>query len=335
MTDVESKSRLSEGSDVETRLRRSALAEEFEPLPRIGISAAVRRYWLLALLPVIVLVSVVGIVAAKRTPQYSAEARLIVGKLNISTPGAVAGYAQAAQDLASTYPLVIYSDGVVGRVARQLHMSKGAVRANLSATSVPSSSIVRVSGTGTSATQAINLANAASSALVSYLASFNRLNPDAERLHEELNAANVDYQHAASLVPATRDGRLDSTGQRLKANADTARAKVAGITSAYQQTLQNEAVSSLLQPMSAATGATSDRRSKLEVALLAALIAGAILGVALATLRANVVARRALTAPPWQPAGAVAEGNGEPAGKPPTMRNTVRWRSRSGPPGGA
>ena len=63
--------------------------EEFQPPPRIGVSAAVRRYWMLALLPLIVLVPVIGVVAAKRQPKYSAEARLIVGRLNISTPGAV------------------------------------------------------------------------------------------------------------------------------------------------------------------------------------------------------------------------------------------------------
>ena len=59
---------------------------------------------------------------------------------------------------------MIYSDGVIDRVARQLHMSRAAVRSDLSATSVPSSSIVRVDATASSAAQAIDLANAASQA---------------------------------------------------------------------------------------------------------------------------------------------------------------------------
>ena len=97
----------------------------------------------------------------------------------------------------------------------------------------------------------------------------------------------------------------------------------------------NEAVSSLLHRVSSASSATSDRASKLQIALLAALIGGAILGVALATLRANRDARQALTARAWHPVAAVPEGNGETANKPRPVRNTNRWRSRSGPPGSA
>jgi uncharacterized protein involved in exopolysaccharide biosynthesis len=320
-------------TDVESKSRRPpewaelARASEFEPLPRIGVLAAVRRYWLLALLPVIASVAVVGVVAAKRSPKYSAEARLIVGRLNVSTPAAISGYAQAATDLASTYPLVIDADGVVGPVARQLHMSKAAVRSALTATSVPGSSIVRIDTTASSARRAIDLANAASGALVSYLTNLNRNDPDAARLLHELSAANLAYEHAAAQVPPPTGRPLDATGQRLKANAATARAEVSGLTSAYQQTVLNGAVSSILQPVSSASSATSDKKSKLEIALLAALIGGAILGAGLATLHANTVARRALTAPSWQPADAAVGGNGEPSDKPSPVRSTSRWRS--------
>jgi len=310
----------------------SALAAEFEPVPRIGALVALRRHWLLALLPIIVLVPVVGVVAAKRTPKYSAEARLMAGQLNLSTAAAVAGYAQASQDLASTYPLMIYANPVIGRVARQLHISSAAVASGLTATSVPSSSIVRVDATAGSAKQAIDIANAASAALIHYVASFNRNNSDSPRLQKALLAANVAYEHAVAQMPSTSQGPLDPAGQRLKAKVDTARAAVAGLTSVYQQSLLNESASSLLRPLSSATGATSDKTRKLEIALFAAVIAGAILGVGLATLRANVVARRALTAPPWQPAGAGFEGDGGLADKPRPVRTTVRARSPSDPP---
>lgn len=338
MKAFESRSPVPGEAEVEAGRRRvpnsaaSALAAEFEPLPRIGVAAAVRRYWLLALLPIIVLVPVVGAVAAKRTPTYSAEARLMVGRLNLSTAGAVAGYAQAAQDLASTYPLVIYADPITGRVARRLHMSSAAVQSNLTATSVPGSPIVRIDATGSSAKEAIDIANAASAALVSYLGRLNQHDPDVARLQMALLAANVAYQHALAQMLSTSQGPLNSADQRLKAKVDTARASVAGINSVYQQTLSNQAVSTLLQPVSSATGATSNKTSKLETALFAALIAGAILGVALATLRANVVARRALIAPPWQPVGASFEGKDDPADKPRPVRSTARARSGSAPP---
>jgi capsular polysaccharide biosynthesis protein len=332
---VDTKSRGPREAEVEREPSHWALAEEFEPLPRIGVAAALRRYWMLALLPVLVLVPVVGVVAAKRQPKYSAEARLIVGRLNLSTPGAVSGFAQAAQDLASTYPLVIYADGVIGPITRELHMRKGAVRSELTATSVPGTSIVRVDATGTSARQAIDLANAASSALVSYLASFTKSDPDAARLRRRLQAANLAYERATVLVPSASGKSLDATGQQLKANADTARDSVAALNSAFQQAVLNESVSSLLQPVTSASSATSDRSSKLQIALLAALLAGAIIGVALATLRANMVARRALAAPSWQPTIGVPPGNGDLANKPRPLRTPSRWRARSGPPNGS
>ena len=70
-----------------------ALAAEFAPLPQVGLLQSARRYWLLVLLPILMFVPVAAVIAAKRTPTYTAEARLTVGRLNISTPGAVQGFA--------------------------------------------------------------------------------------------------------------------------------------------------------------------------------------------------------------------------------------------------
>jgi capsular polysaccharide biosynthesis protein len=307
-----------------------ALAAEFEPLPRIGVLQAARRHWLTALLPVLILVPVIGIVAAKRTPTYSAEARLMVGRLNISTPGAIAGFAQAAQDLASTYPLVVYADGVLNPLAKQLHMKRGEVRSNISATQVPSSSIVRLDATAKSSSGAIKLANAASNQLVSFLTSFSRDSGDVSRLRAELLSAEEAYQRAAAAVPPTTTGPLSPAAQKAKAAAETAKVQVNGIVSEFQATQQAQAVTSLLQPVSYATTATSDRSSKLQIALLAALVAGVILGLGLATLRANLSARRALTAPAWEPSdGRSVYDDGDFADTPGPVQTTERSRSRS------
>lgn len=73
------------------------LAAEFGPLPQVGPVQAARRYWFLVLLPVLVLVPLAAAVAAKRPATYTAESRLIVGRLNISTAGAAQGFAGAAR----------------------------------------------------------------------------------------------------------------------------------------------------------------------------------------------------------------------------------------------
>ena len=62
-----------------------------------------------------------------------------------------------------------------------------------------------------------------------------------------------------------------------------------------------EADASLLQPLTSAHSASSDRMNKVEIAVFAALVAGIVVGLGLATLRANRVAWMALTTPPWVP----------------------------------
>jgi capsular polysaccharide biosynthesis protein len=301
-----------------------ALASEFEPLPRIGLLQSARRYWYLVLLPVVVFVPVAIVAALSRTPTYTAEARLMVGRLNISTPGAVSGFAQAAQDLAATYPLVINADGVIDPVAKQLHTTPGAIRNALSATQVPGSAIVRVDATGSSSKDAMNVANASSASLVTFLTNFNRDNPDATRLLKQLHSAEVSLQAAdAALSPNTKRP-LGPRDQKLAAELATQKAVVSAASGNYQTTQLTEAVSSLLQPLTSAHSATSDRSSKLEIAVFAALIAGLAVGLGLATLQANRVARLALTAPTWEPERRSERSGG--SGKP--RRSSLRKRFR-------
>ncbi len=309
----------------------SALAAEFEPLPRIGALQAIQRYWWLVLAPVVAFVAIAAVVASNRTPTFSAEARLMVGRLNVSTPGAVQGFAQAAQDLAATYPLVIDADGVVDPVAQQLGTTPKEVRSHLSSTQVPSSSIVRVDATGTSAKAAVKLANAASTSLVAFLTKFNQDNPDAARLLKILQDSELTYQRAAAVGPSNQTKRpLSPNNQKLAAALATARVQVSGAASNYQTTVLTEAVTSLLQPITSASNASSDKTSKLEIAILAALLAGLVVGVALATLRANWVARRALTAPSWAPDPSARGASATTSGP---VRSGRRSRPGSGDPG--
>jgi capsular polysaccharide biosynthesis protein len=285
---------------------------------------------LLVLLPVLVLIPLAAVVAARRTPTYTAEARLIVGRLNISTAGAIQGFTSAAQDLASTYPLVIYANGVVNPVARQLRTTPGDVRSRVSATQVPSSSIVRVLATGPSASDAIHLANAASNSLVSFLTKFDRSSPDLAYLRTQLRAAESAYQRAVAALaaanasasgaagsptaaantnaytpaPANTNAPLSPAVQKLAAAEDAAKIQLSAIAGDYQNTVQSQASSSLLQPLVYAASASSDRQSKIQISVFIALVCGVLVGLALATLRANQVARRTLMAPRWAPESA-------------------------------
>lgn len=287
-------------------MHAAAVAAEFRPLPRIGPLESARRHWLLALLPLIVIVPVVAVVAASRRPTYSAEARLMVGRLNLSEPGAIQGYAQAAQDLAATYPLVIDADGVIDPLARTFHMTRQQVISSISASEVPSSAIVRVDATAHSARLAVSLANAASGALVAYLSAQNRDDPDVARLYERMQAAELAYQKAKAALPTTTRTTTaprppTPAQQRALANAALAQAVLQAAIRNYQSTSQIATVSSLLEPVVSAHQATSDRTSKLVLATGIALLVALVLGIAAATLQANSVVRRALVLPAWEP----------------------------------
>lgn len=278
------------------------LESEFMRVPRVGPMEAVRRYWLLAIFPVIVLVPILGFVAYREKPTYTAEARMIVGQLNISTPGAIQGYVQAAQDLAATYPLVIDADRVIKPTAAALHVSPSYVRAHLSATQVPTSSIVRIDATGSSATQAVEMANTASKALVTYLAKVNSNRRTLDALFAQVSQAELNFHRAHSKIPKLQKDRLTVAGQRAIAAAGTAQVKLNAAVQSYNQSLQAQSLNSLLQPVSYAAQATSNRTSTLEIALLGAAVVGAILGIGLATLRANMVLRRSLSLRAWDSA---------------------------------
>lgn len=280
-----------------------AIAAEFRPMPRIGPVEAARRQWLAVLLPILVIVPVVAAVAATRPPTYSAEARLLVGRLNLSEPGAIQGYAQAAQDLAATYPLAIDSDGVIDPLARTFHMSRQSVINSITASEVPSSAIVRVDATAKSAHLAVSLANAASGSLVQYLATQNRDDPDIARLFMKMHAAQLAYQKAEAAVPPLPKppAHLTAAEQIAVVNAADAKARANAASHNYQATSQIATVSSLLQPIVSANQATSDRKTKLELSTLIAFIAALIIGLTWATVRVNRQIRRELILPAWEP----------------------------------
>jgi capsular polysaccharide biosynthesis protein len=281
-----------------------AVASEFEQLPLVGVWESARRYWILVLLPIVVFVVLGAGYALARTPVYTAQARLQVGRLNISTPGAIAGFAEAAETLASSFSRTITADGVVNPLAKQFDTTPAGIRARLNATPVPDSPLVDVIATGSSAGAAVALANAASTQLSSFLVNFNQTDPDSVALLGQVRAADLRYQRAlAKLQRAQHSGQgpLTAKQQQLAAAVDTAHLQVQTLESAYSSTVSSLAVSGLLEPLVTATSASSDRSSYLQIAVFVGLVAGIVVGLGLATLRANQVARRTLTAPSWAP----------------------------------
>lgn len=269
--------------------------------PRIGPLESVRRHKIAAALPVIVLVGLAAFYSQERQPVYEAEARQAIGRVDVSQPGALAGFQSATRALASSYSRAVVAPAVVDPVARATRLSQSEVRSRLSAKPIPESAIISLTGTGPSRQEAIAVATSGARALEAYVARLNRRNPNANRLLREyrrasrrLSTRRFDLSLAkrnAGDEPTVADNRRFA---RLRQLVDDAllSTRVAGEN--YAISRRSESNVSILQTISLPQSATSDRSSNRQIVLFGAVVAGILLGIALASLLANRQVRRTL-----------------------------------------
>jgi hypothetical protein len=259
--------------------------------PRLGVLQSLRRHWLIAVLPVILLVGAAFAIGLQRKPVYTSEARLNVGGLNL-TQQSLQGYVPAVTALSVAYARAIGATQVVDQTAARLHSSRGYVLDHISATSIQGSPVVRVIGTGSAATRARLLADAASDALVSYARALNLGKGDAKRLKKRFVRASSARQ--ADLAKLVRMGPRNRRRPAIQNHMDAARLEMNVAGFLYQQSRVGESSSSLVQKLAPATRATSDRWSVIQDYAAGAAVAGILIGLGLAMARANAVARRRL-----------------------------------------
>src|SRR4051812_17782098 len=127
---------------------------------------------LAAVLPIIVLVGLAVAAGLMRSPVYSAQARINVGRTDVpayTLQGTTIGNAT----LASSYSRAVPAPPIVKAAARAGHVSPATARAALSGSPVPGSTLIRVDADGDSSRQARRMANAAARALVTYVVELN------------------------------------------------------------------------------------------------------------------------------------------------------------------
>jgi len=271
-----------------------------EPIRRIGGFEAVRRHPIVAVLPLLLLVAAAVAYGLTREPVYEAESRQAVGRIDTNQPGALAGFAAATEALASTYARGIDATSVVNSVAKRSGLSETNVRSALSATPVPDSPVFKVTATGDSPRQAVDLANDAAAALRAYVADINAENPNSARLFKRFEDVSFTAAQRKSDLNRLKDDlganpTLSDQQEinRARAKLEAAELDVSVARRNYGLTQQSQGNAELIQTLSAARTATTDRWTRLQIALFAAIAAGGLLGVALAMLRANRAVRRA------------------------------------------
>jgi capsular polysaccharide biosynthesis protein len=276
------------------------LAENRAEPPGVSIPEALRRGWLLVLIPIVLFMGVAAYVGLTRTPQYTAETRLTVGRVDVS-PAALATFATATQTLASAYARAAEANAVVNPVAKRFGVPPGAVRGSTKATLVPDSPVIRVSAQGASAREATGLANATADSLVSYTTRLNRSTQDSKRLLRGYAAAALELSRAEARVADLKQEVKDTESSLAKSRliqAESAQRsatlKSDSLANAYTSSQQGLGSTKLVQKLTEATGASSDRMQVLQLLLFIAAVAGVLVGLALAVLRATRRVRAAL-----------------------------------------
>jgi capsular polysaccharide biosynthesis protein len=277
--------------------------EQDRGLPRPGILAAVRSHWIVAVLPVILLVGAAIAAAYARSPVYTADTRLATGRVDASAPESLAGFTAASQSLAEIYSRSIRNDGIINAVASATDLDRDLVRSRLSAAPIPETPVFTVSADAKSAVTAVALSNAASRALVRQAERVGRTNPDAGRLLSAYQKASMAQAKAQiterQAGQAYADHDTAENEQRLleaQSELSTATLRVDSTRTAYIAGRQGEGSAAAVHIIERATSARSDRFSVLQLWVFIAGVAGVVVGVALALFRANRKSRRTATA---------------------------------------
>lgn len=226
-------------------------------------------------------------VGLARPPTYTADAELVVGKtVQLNNLASIPGLAQAGQEIASDYSRLISTEIVTKKAAKALH---GPLGGSLSASPIPNSPVIQVSATAPSSAHAVSLANAGSAALVSAV---NQLNEQQSKA-----AANLlqRYQQADQvLLSDTRT--LTSLQQQQSANPGLGQQVIAAQTVVDSDKVELDAIGQdyagtfspsqlneqLVQPVGPARPTGNNRKTFLELALLAAIVVGVMAGTGLA-----------------------------------------------------
>ena len=154
---------------MDSGLEEPALTAETLRKPPIGVLGALRRHWIVAIVPVIVLVGVAAALGLQRTPRYTATASLSVGRIYINNPAGVSSVLEATKSLASVYSRSIRSTAVLQDTERRLGEGSLGASDQVTATPIPQSPLIRISAESSSARRAVALATAASGALAAYV----------------------------------------------------------------------------------------------------------------------------------------------------------------------
>jgi uncharacterized protein involved in exopolysaccharide biosynthesis len=245
---------------------------------------ALKRYWLVVALATITFGVAGVIVGGGATPTYTADAQLNVGGGDL-TSQSIPGYAVGVQSLASAYSRAISADAIVSRTATQVRRAPGDVRGSLAASPIPESPIIRVEATGSSERAAVALANAGAQQLIAYVTERAPASDAGDALLRSFRAASARLAAAQRTLGEAKNGNDAKRLEDAQAAVDVAQLQTRTLADQYAASAAStSSESGVIHVLAAAATAASDRRPTIEKLGLAGVIAGFVLGCALALL---------------------------------------------------
>jgi uncharacterized protein involved in exopolysaccharide biosynthesis len=269
--------------------------------PRTEVLAAVRRHWLVFLVPVLLFVAGAAVLAAKRPARYTSTAVLSVGHVYVSNPVGIPTVIEATQSLAAVYSRAIHAGTVVQDTRRRLGRDGSRVTGSLSATPIPQSPLIKVSATSGTQREAIALANASAAALATYINGQVRDNSASGTISRRYRAASLRYRQAVERSDKLSRRYTNNPTRANKAARDRAAAATdaalltrQALSASYQAAVQGGTSSVGVEVFSAASVPTNDRWHWLQIMVFVGLVGGILAGAALALLlaRRDAIAHR-------------------------------------------
>jgi capsular polysaccharide biosynthesis protein len=257
-------------------------------VPRtVGPLEAFVRRPLITLLPVLLLVGAAVYVGLARTPVYTAQARVNVGRTDVA-PYVLQSVIGGNQALAVSYARVIAAHSVVKAAGRDAGTGTRAAASRLSASPVPGSTLIQVEATGPRTGDAVALANAGSRALISYVEKATRDTTSNGAL-SRFRAAQADMTRIQRKVNSlqAKGPKRASDLARAQVDLEAAKLRASNLANVYRASAADPSSGSPLTLIAPAASASSDFASTLERLVLLGVAAGLVLGLGLALLAAN------------------------------------------------
>jgi uncharacterized protein involved in exopolysaccharide biosynthesis len=275
---------------------RTRRGPEFDPG---GIFSAILLYPFTVIICALLLCAGGVALGYAREPTYTSSSELLVGNLSVSDPSALPGAVGAARALAGVYARLLGANEVQNGISRKTEGDEPLT--SLSATPVVESPLIRITAESKSEEAAINAANAAGASLAAYVNELRSPGGQTSQLVKQYRNAQLAYSQKLDAFNQLTDqfgsnpteeeqDQLDEAGADMQA----AKLKRDSLGALYNRGQGIRLSQPNLDLYERAAAASNDRSSTMQFTGAIGLVAGLILGAALATFRANRWARRAV-----------------------------------------